>query len=121
MLHVAHSDSQRDQTAAPRSFYSDIDTVGRRTPPSDIDAVSRPQTAAPRTFSSDTPAWDISVTLAPLAGLKTTGLEEVLADDGAKVGDDASAASLLSLDALVETAVQSINKGVITASLSKYM
>ena len=51
---------------------------------------------------------------APAAGLKTTGLEEIFADDGAKVGDDATA-----LDALVETAVQSINKGVIPKKLSK--
>ena len=59
-------------------------------------------------------------TAAMAAGLKTTGLEEVFADDGAKVGDDVTAASsLLSLDTLVETAVKSINKGVIPTSLSK--
>ena len=49
------------------------------------------------------------------------GLEEVLADDGPKVGDDATAVSLLSLDTLAEITVHLINKGVISTSLSKYM
>ena len=37
------------------------------------------------------------------------------------VGDNVTAASLLSLDTLVETAVHSINKGEISINLSKYM
>ena len=62
-----------------------------------------------------------SNTAATAAGLKTTGLEEVIADNGAKVGDDATAVSLLSLDSLVETAVKSIDEGEISPRLSKYM
>ena len=58
---------------------------------------------------------------ATAAGWKPTGLEEVFADDGAKVGDNTTAASLLSLDTLAEIAVRSINKGVIQTGLSKYM
>ena len=53
-----------------------------------------------------------SNTAATAAGLKTTGLEE---------GDDVTAASLLLLDSLVETAVKSIDEGELSPILSKYM
>ena len=98
------------------SAAADARTADRRTPSSSASsAAADPRTEDRRTSSADTGA-DLQRTS---MNLKTTGLEEVVADEGPKVGDDSTAVPLLSLDTLVETAVESINKGVIPKKLSK--
>ena len=105
-------------SAAADARTADARTADRRTPSSSASsAAADPRTEDRRTSSADTGA-DLQRTS---MNLKTTGLEEVVADEGPKVGDDSTAVPLLSLDTLVEIAVQSINKGVIPTSLSKCM
>ena len=103
-------------SAAADARTADARTADRRTPSSSASsAAADPRTEDRRTSSADTGA-DLQRTS---MNLKTTGLEEVVADEGPKVGDDSTAVPLLSLDTLVETAVESINKGVIPKKLSK--
>ena len=108
-----------DNDGPPRRTFSNPITAYISKRPLLVKAVM-PRVVVPSSSSLMSTTSTPTNTAAMAAGLKTTGLEEVFADDGAKVGDDVTAASsLLSLDTLVETAVKSINKGVIPTSLSK--